>query len=52
LRNLPANLAIRRVLLSKFPYAVLFLELADDIRIIAIAHLKREPEYWLNRIKE
>lgn len=42
---------MRRVLLSKFPYAVLFLELADDIRIIAVAHLKRDPEYWLNRLE-
>ncbi len=51
LRDLPPDLAVRRVLLSKFPYAVLFLELADDIRIIAVAHLKRDPEYWLNRLE-
>lgn len=52
LRNLPTDLAVRRVLLSKFPYAIIFLELESDIRIIAVAHLKREPEYWLNRIEE
>jgi toxin ParE1/3/4 len=51
LRDLPSDLAVRRVLLSKFPYAVLFLELDADIRIIAVAHLKREPDYWLNRLE-
>ncbi len=51
LRDLPPDLAVRRALLSRFPYAVLFLELAVDVRIIAIAHLKRDPEYWLNRLE-
>lgn len=51
LRDLPSDLSVRRVLLSKFPYAVLFLELNDDIRIIAIAHCKRDPDYWLNRLE-
>jgi len=52
LRDLPSDLPVRRALLSKFPYAVLFLELADDVRIVAVAHLKRDPEYWLNRLEE
>lgn len=51
LRDLSPDLAVRRALLAKFPYAVLFLELDSDIRIIAVAHLKRDPEYWLNRLE-
>jgi plasmid stabilization system protein ParE len=45
------DLKIRRALLPQFPYALVFLELKNEVRIIAIAHLKREPNYWLNRAR-
>lgn len=44
------KLAIRRALLSRFPYALIFLELEKEIRVIAAAHLKRRPTYWLRRL--
>ena len=44
------GLNIRRALLPRFPYAAVFLELPTEIRIVAVAHLKRRPRYWLNRI--
>jgi len=37
----------RRILLSKFPYAIIYSIEPDHIRIIAIAHTKRKPEYFL-----
>lgn len=45
------HLDIRRGLLSRFPYAVVFLELPDRIQVLAVAHTSRRPGYWLNRIE-
>ena len=39
----------RRYLLPKFPYSIIYSIEPDHIHIIAVAHLKRKPEYWLNR---
>ncbi|MCF8142662.1 MAG: type II toxin-antitoxin system RelE/ParE family toxin [Deltaproteobacteria bacterium] len=41
---------IRRKLVKRFPYGVIFAEEHDRIRIVAIAHLKRRPEYWRYRL--
>ena len=45
------DLSIRRVLLPRFPYALVFIELSAEVRVIAVAHLRRHPGYWLNRIR-
>ena len=50
LANTTVDLEIRRALLPRFPYALLFLELQTEIRVLAVAHAKRHPDYWLNRI--
>ena len=39
----------RAALVTKFPYAVVYREVQDEIEIIAIAHLKRRPKYWSSR---
>jgi plasmid stabilization system protein ParE len=41
---------MRRVMLHRFPYFVVFRELPRKIQIIAIAHAKRRPGYWRERI--
>jgi toxin ParE1/3/4 len=51
LANTPVDLEIRRVLLPRFPYALVFFELQTEIRVLAVAHAKRHPDYWLNRIQ-
>lgn len=40
---------IRRVFLDGFPYAVIYVETADTIYVIAFAHFKRRPGYWRRR---
>lgn len=40
---------IRRRLLRRFPYAILYGHDGDDILIIAFAHQRRRPRYWPNR---
>jgi hypothetical protein len=44
------DFTIRRALLARFPFAAVFVELRDEWRILAFAHLKRHPEYWLHRL--
>ncbi len=38
-------------LLHRFPYAIYYLELQDVIWVVAVAHTRRKPYYWRNRIK-
>jgi plasmid stabilization system protein ParE len=45
----PAGLGARRVLLSRFPFAVVYREYQDQIRVLALAHGQREPGYWRDR---
>ncbi len=47
----PQDLVIRRALLNRFPYALVFLDREKEIRILAVAHTKRQPGYWLSRIR-
>jgi hypothetical protein len=49
--DVPEELEIRRALLSRFPYAFIFLDTQSGVQVIAIAHTKRRPGYWLNRIR-
>ena len=41
---------VRRHFSSVFPYAVLYVEQADRIWIIALMHMKRRPRYWRKRL--
>lgn len=40
---------IRKSLLHKFPYKILYSIESDHIFIIAIAHQHRKPDYWIER---
>lgn len=44
-------LGVRRALVRVFPYAVIFRVRGEEIRIIAIAHTKRRPRYWRERVQ-
>lgn len=44
------QLDVRRRLVHRFPYAVLFRITKNEILILAVAHLHRRPDYWLGRI--
>jgi plasmid stabilization system protein ParE len=41
----------RRYLIKGFPYALLYAIEADEILILAMAHLHRNPEYYKDRFK-
>lgn len=39
----------RRFPMHNFPFNIIYLELPDVIVIMAVAHLRRRPGYWLAR---
>jgi plasmid stabilization system protein ParE len=46
------HLGVRRCVGNRFPYDVIFQRITSDlILILAVAHQRRHPEYWLGRIK-
>ncbi|OGW48948.1 MAG: plasmid stabilization protein [Nitrospirae bacterium RBG_19FT_COMBO_42_15] len=42
---------IRRYILHKFPYKILYSIQDDKIVVLAFAHLHRKPDYWIDRIE-
>jgi toxin ParE1/3/4 len=40
---------IRRLTLPKFPYSLLYRMVEEQIRVLAVAHHKRKPQYWADR---
>jgi toxin ParE1/3/4 len=40
----------RRIVMQRFPFSVIYLNDPDVIRIIAVAHSKRRPGYWRDRV--
>jgi plasmid stabilization system protein ParE len=43
---------VRRIQLRRFPYAIFYQIRDDDIFIVAIAHMHRQPRYWVDRIAD
>jgi toxin ParE1/3/4 len=42
-------LAVRRFLLPRFPFAIGYVVEGETITVLAVAHLRRRPGYWLRR---
>ncbi|MDD3584811.1 MAG: type II toxin-antitoxin system RelE/ParE family toxin [Kiritimatiellae bacterium] len=41
---------VRHKLLRRFPYSVMYAIEPDRIRVVAVAHQRRRPSYWLHRL--
>jgi len=39
----------RRFILHRFPFGIVYYHTAEKIRILAVMHLKRKPDYWKKR---
>ncbi len=50
LPGVPEELGVRRILVSKFPYSLVYLVLEDEIRVLAVAHGSKRPGYWTRRL--
>jgi hypothetical protein len=40
---------VRRCLVNRFPYGVIYSIEQDDIFILSVMHLRRHPDYWKSR---
>ena len=43
---------VRRALLRHFPFAVVYFVTGPEVRVVAVAHARREPRYWLHRLAQ
>lgn len=41
---------VRRFLVHRFPYAIIYRPTSSAIQIIAVMHLRRHPDYWKSRM--
>ena len=42
----------RRYLVHHFPYAVIYAVEKEAIYVAAIMHMKRKPDYWIDRVRD
>ena len=47
-----APVPIRKALLEQFPYVVAFELHSEGVLVLAVAHAKRQPLYWLARTSQ
>lgn len=40
----------RRFLMHRFPFALIYRELPTRIQVLAVAHTRRRPGYWKERV--
>lgn len=52
LETVPPDVPIRRAIAKRFPYLEIFEMRADEIVVLAVAHAKRRPNYWIRRRKK
>lgn len=46
----PLSQVVRRCRLNTFPYGIVYRVKTHEIRILAVMHLHREPNYWVDRL--
>ena len=42
---------VRRALLRRFPYWLVILERGGELIVLAVAHTRRRPGYWRDRVR-
>jgi plasmid stabilization system protein ParE len=50
--DLPKELIVRRAPVDTFPYRLIYLETPSAIRVLAVAHESRRPNYWMDRLSK
>ena len=46
----PIRANIRRRLIKRFPFGILYINDPDEIVIVAVMHLRQRPGYWRGRL--
>ncbi|HEY2962211.1 MAG TPA: type II toxin-antitoxin system RelE/ParE family toxin [Pyrinomonadaceae bacterium] len=45
----PLSEVFRRCRLNGFPYGIIYRVKPDEVRLLAVMHQRREPDYWKHR---
>jgi toxin ParE1/3/4 len=45
-----SSYGLQRLVLSRYPFCIVYREILQEIQIIAVAHGKRRPGYWASRL--
>lgn len=46
----PSPYEVRRVLVKRFPYMVVFTVRLNELHVLAVSHKRRAPGYWQTRL--
>ncbi len=46
----PFPVVVRRFVLADFPYGIIYYVQGDRLTIAAVANLKKQPQYWIERL--
>ena len=46
----PVGRGLRRALLHRFPFSLIYSVEVGEVLIVAVAHQRRRPDYWRSRI--
>lgn len=47
----PVGASLRRCLMTRFPYLVIYAPLPGELLILAVGHQHRRPEFWRERLR-
>lgn len=47
---IPEELGVRRHFVRRFVYSIYYIDMDEEIRVLAIAHGHRRPGYWQDRM--
>jgi plasmid stabilization system protein ParE len=47
--GLQSDDVVRSARLRRFPYRIVYVVRDDEIRVLAVSHIRREPRYWQGR---
>lgn len=47
-----ASVGAHEARVRRFPYRVVFIELEAELRVVALAHVRRRPGYWRGRLSD
>ncbi|MCO5164765.1 MAG: type II toxin-antitoxin system RelE/ParE family toxin [Planctomycetes bacterium] len=49
-RGVRPSVGAREAVVKRFPYRLIFVELEHELRVVAVAHARRRPGYWRDRL--
>jgi len=48
--GVPMDTDLRRIMVTRFPYFLIYSFTTDLLRVVAVAHARRRPGYWRSRV--